>query len=397
MRQRPVPPLVLLLVAFLPGILFGQRSFETGYMVDRNGNREVVEIRNDHWRFNPEAIHIRRAADQAEISVPTAALDEFGIPGKARFVNRLVAIEKSVSSRRDPLPARPVQEVERVLLRVEVEGAAELYSYRTPRVSKYFLAENQGRPIQLIYTFSRRADGHVTENRTYVRQLARLTGCPSAAGEPAAPRYELAAIREVVRAHNACIAGTDQIVYDNPGPARLSPRITPFAGITGTGLRLRDRQAGDPLPDAAHRTALRGGVELEYALPRAAGAWAVLLRPGYYGFRASAAAGESAFELTYRAVELPFSVRYAYRLRPHLQLFAGGGAGLVVPFGRLRHNGEEVASLQGTVTYGSDLGLRYHDRWNLSVGYEAQGNSLVAGSLRNRTSGIRITTGYTLP
>ena len=396
MRQRPIPPLALFLLSFLPSLLTGQQSFEPGYIVDRNGNREAVEIRNDHWRYHPATIQIRRAADQAEISVPTTALDEFGIPGKARYVNRLVAIEKSVSSRRAPLATRPVQEVERTLLRVEIEGAAELYSYHTPRVRKFFVAENHGRPIQLIYTVNLRADGAITENRTYVRQLAQLTGCGEAGTASATPRYDLAAIREVVRAHNACISGTEQIVYENGRPTYLTPRITPVVGIFGTGLRLRDQLGDAPLPDPVNRTALRIGVELEYALPYAPEGWSVLLRPGYYGFRAAASTGESAYELTYRAVDLPFGVRYAYSPRPQLQVFAGGGAGLVIPFGRLDHNGEELARLQGTVTYGADLGVRYHQRWNLRVGYEAQGNSLAAGSLRHKNSGIRITTGYTL-
>lgn len=401
MSIRFIPSAILFLLFALPTALLAQQDFEAGYLIDRNGKREELEILNREWRHNPAEIQIRRGEDQDHITVPTAALREFGITGKARYVNLEVAIEKSSVSRTTRVTERPVQQVERVLLRVEVEGDASLYSYLAPRVSKYFVAVNGERPTQLDYSVTRAPHGGISEARTFVRQLDRLLACPASGPTPADLNYELAEIRPIVLAYNDCSGGGGkQTVYANGTSGERPVTVTLVAGIYHTGFRLFDDANRNLLLDSKNKATLRLGVEVEYPFTYRGLSLSVLARPSYYGFRSPTTrpdGAESAYTMDYRAVDLPLALRYYRSLCPDFRFFAGGGTGIVLPFGELHADGQKLFDMNTMVSVSGEVGARYQERWSLALGYEAQGNGLSGHPLRARTAGMRISAGYTLP
>ncbi len=142
--------------------LSAQQTFEPGYLIDAAGQRSEVLILNRDWRYHPAEIEVIRGQDADATRITTESLEEFGIDGKARYVNREVVIEKSSVEGLSPPDTIPVPQRERVLLRVEVEGEATLYSYLAPRVSKYFLAVGDGEPAALTYHRSLLENGQLS-------------------------------------------------------------------------------------------------------------------------------------------------------------------------------------------------------------------------------------------
>ncbi|PPK84685.1 hypothetical protein CLV84_3847 [Neolewinella xylanilytica] len=400
MRTPFVQPLILFLLFGLPLTLFTQDAYAPGYLIDRNGKREEVQILQKDWRYNPSEIQIRRGNDQECISVPTEALREFSIPGKSRYVNFEVAIEKSSVSRTTRETTPPMQQVERVLLRVEVEGKAGMYSYLAPKVKKYFLSLDSGLPKQLVYTITRAPDGSISESRTFVRQLDRLLACDGNFSVPSELKYRIAELREVILDYNSCMEGGSRTVYENIPPATKPYRITLLQGIYRTDFKLIEREDNSVRVNSENRTVLRLGVEAEYVTPYAENMLSVLFRPSYYHFYASgyASAPEaSQFVMDYSAFDLPLAVRYYRSVREDIKAYATGGIGVIVPFGELYENGQQVLKLKSRLSATADIGVRYRDQWSLAIGYEAQGNGLGGEALRSSTSGLQITTGYTLP
>ena len=396
MKSR-VESSLLCLFLLLSAASFSQQTFEPGYFIDGDGKRETVQILFEDWRYNPANIQVRRAADQEAITVPTGALREFGIDGKARYVNREVAIEKSYVSRTTRATSLPLQRIERVLLRVDVEGKASLYSYLAPRVSKHFLSIDAGQLHQLVYTTHRAPDGSLFETRTFVHQLRRQLSCDGYPGVDNSLEYQLADLTRVVADYNHCADGATHTVYEYPTPREKALRFSLQPGFYFTRFKLSTRPGRERLMKSASHLTFRVGATAEYTLPYVDQELSVLFRPSYYRFSAAASLPEmSVYQLEYAAFDLPVALRYYYTLAEDVKVFTTGAIGIIVPFGALYDNGREISKVKGTVFTSAEVGVRYRKRYDLAIGYETQRNCLSDDGLRATTPGLRITTGYLL-
>ncbi len=377
---------------------YAQQTFEAGYVIDSGGRRTEVAILNEDWRFNPDEIVVRKSPGAEPVHLPTESLQEFSIPGRVRYVNREVVIEKSPTASSQLSTAAPVARKERVLLRVEVEGPADLYSYLAPQVTKFFLAVGGRDPSQLIYTRYLREDGKVAEADTYRRQLAVHLAC-GAAADYARVRYQLPDLRARVVAFNDC-AADGSVVYHNAVPGAKSFYLTILPGLYGTHFRWVSESEGTVIAETPRNLVARLGVDVEFILPFGGNKFAVLARPSYYQFTASGTVSDptssSTFSVSYHALDLPFSVRYYSFLSERMRLFGTGSLGTTVPFGEVELDQRELFRMQGTISLAAEIGLRYGDRFLLALGYEKSGSTLFDVGFSTRTSGYRLMVGYSL-
>ncbi len=379
---------------------FAQQAFEAGYLIDRAGKRNEVNILNEDWRFNPAEILIRRGADEATVSVPTKALKEFGIYDRARYINLEVAIEKSSTSSSNLSATAPIARMERVLLRVEVEGDANLYSYLAPQVSKYFLSVDGGKPRQLIYTRTLVGGGTVSEARTYIRQLNTHLSCGQVPAIKETLKYSLKAIKQAVMDYNGCTSGGSSVVYENAIPGAKSFYVTVLPGAYYADFKLIQTSSNAAITDLQNRWSPRLGVDIEFVPPFAGNKMSVLFRPSLYRFSSSGpyfpSNGNTKVEVSYSALDLPFAVRYYSFLQEELKLFTTAGFGVTVPIDQAFQIEQSTYSLDGRVSLALDLGVRYRDRYSLSLGYEKDGDGLVGLEFAAKASGFRVMMGYTL-
>ena len=393
---------VRLLLTFL-GLCFAagataQQSFEPGYVVDATGQRSEVYILNEDWRFNPTEITIRKAEDQEPFTLATRSLAEFGIGDKARYVHYTLAIEKSATQTSRLSMAAPIAKTERVLLRVEVAGAASLYSYLTMTAKKYFLGVGEMVPTQLIFTRTLVGGGGVSESRAFVQQLRTQLACDDNVPVDEQLKYSLQAIKPLVIMYNSCVSGHSQ-VYENETPGARSFYLTLLPGVYATDFKLLTAGNGTPITDMRNSVVPRLGVDLEYVLPFGGNKLALLARPSYYRFSSSGpyfpVEGTIA-EVAYSALDLPISFRYYSFLNQDLKLFGTLSLGITVPMDRYNNVEDPVFEMDARTSFATEFGLRLQDRWGLSVAYEHNGNGLISRAYTTRTPGVRMMLGYTL-
>lgn len=405
-KLRPVyssPLRAVLLLAFpffLVHHLSAQQSFETGYVIDQTGRREVVDIFNLDWRFHPDTIELLRAGITTRVA--TEDLQEFGIGSKARYVNLPVLLEKS-SVQYGHLPTdKPVPQIERTLLRVEVEGNATLYSYLQPLVTKFFVARGDGLPKQLVYTRTLVKTDKVSESRLFIKQLQAHLDCSGMGAIKESLHYNLRNIKKIVQDYNDCSGAVDQVVYENEMPGRRAVRLTVLAGLHRATLKLKDAQQAGEYAAYTTKPTLRIGLDLEFVLPFGGDKFAFLFRPNYYRIQSdtgnSGGANSAPLYADYHAVDLPFAMRYYSFLNDDVKLFLSGGMGVTLNSGNLYWNSFKTTGISRTTTLAAEVGTRYRERWNLSLGYERYFTTPTKTfqTYKSNISALRLMLGFTL-
>ena len=390
---------LLLLFFSLVTSVSAQKAFESGYLIDGSGRRREVSIRNEDWRFHPTKIEYRLPGDSLASIIKTASLREFGIDGKARYVNLPVLIEKS-STEQGHLPTEaPVPQTETTLLRVEVEGEATLYSYLAARVQKLFLSIDGQAPGQLLHTRVLVEPGRVAENNLFQTQLAAHLDCGAVGTIDPQLRYDLRRIKRLVMDYNDCAGGGSEVVYSNEHADHRAFRLTLLAGVFNGSYRIKNEQ-GSIIADLEKQYDLRVGVDFEFIPPFGNDKFSVLVRPSYYAFRADNASSQHPNELpastAYHALTIPFALRYYSFIGTGQGLYLTAGLGPAAHLGETNINLAVSNSFQLWHTAQLEAGIRLADRWNLSVAYEYNGSITTINRRRVSAPGVMVLAGLTL-
>ena len=391
LRQLP-----FLLLCFVLHPLLAQVAYEPGYLLAEDGSREPVEIQNLDWRYNPERITILR--DGREVEVTTADLLEFGIPGKARYVNHTVQMESSgTETRRLPrAPAEPREE--RVLLRAEVEGPASLYSYRSPQMTKFFLQlDPTTPPVQLAHQQWLNAQNEVQSDEAYINQLRSALKCDDLTPDRNI-RYTLRELRRYVLAYNACMGAQSEIYANNGAQSRrVYFGVTP--GIYLTKYQIRQPGGDRTLVEMDNQTALRIGLEMEYRLPFAGNKFALVFEPNFYTYESTGAYSDiSRIEVAtadYTILELPLGLRYYSFVGTAVKVFATASAGYNLPLsGTIEYDRGPADEVNGNFGYSGGVGLRIREHFGLEARYYRNTDNLQVLARDGRVSGVRLIASY---
>ena len=161
------------------------------------------------------------------------------------------------------------------LARVVLTGPASLYRLDLPtsekvtigrdrRPTTFFLDLGEGAPVELVQTFTAKADGSYRRNPAYVGVLNYLLGgaCPGVAEtltKSKPPDYEEAELARIVSEYNACVGGASEFAEVQRGggkleslwldggglrtPAAPSPELDRVALTLGARVAIRPRRA----------------------------------------------------------------------------------------------------------------------------------------------------------
>lgn len=380
----------------LTGLLPAQVAYEPGYLISTEGFREPVEIQNFDWRYNPERITVLR--DGLPVEIMTARLKEFGIAGKARYVNHTVQLERSHTETRRLARAPAASREERVLLRAEVEGPASLYSYRTEEVTKYFFQLDPSTPpVQLAHQRWLDAQNKVKSNDQYISQLRSALKCDDLAPDRGI-RYTLRELRRYILAYNACMGAQSEIYANNGAQTkRLYVGVTP--GLFLNQYRINQPGADRMLVTMDSKTSFRIGAELEYRLPFARNKFALVLEPNYYSYTSS---GEyspvSRIEMAmvdYSMLEIPVGIRYYSFVGTAVKVFATLSAGYNFALsGAVAYDRGPADEVNGSFGASGGVGLRILDHYGLEARYYRSTDNLQVLSRDGRVTGIRLIGSY---
>ncbi|CAH1000562.1 hypothetical protein LEM8419_01696 [Neolewinella maritima] len=376
-------------------LLTAQQTYETGYLITTDGQRESVQILNVDWRYTPTTLTVLR--DGSPTIIDPATLTEFAIPGKARFVNHTVQLERSSTETQLLADAPSPQEEQRILLRTEVEGPASLYSYRTPQLTKFFLQLEAGTPpVQLMYQRWQGAGTTVRTNEQYVTQLRSALQCGTTSIS-AQTDYQLRELRKVVLDYNSCRGAASTIYTNNAARGkRLYIGVTP--GVFFGKFELVDPGNDRMLVSMEAKASPRIGLELEYRLPFGNNKIALVFEPNYYRYKSSGTYSPvSRIEMAaadYSALELPVGLRYYSYLSSGTKAFATVMGGYNFFSGEIMYDRGPDTELKGSFTASAGLGLRFREHFGIEVRYQHNTDNLGILGQASRSGGIRAITSY---
>ncbi|WP_158448980.1 outer membrane beta-barrel protein [Nonlabens marinus] len=177
MKKNYLIPIVLLLTAFCGA----QTTQVPGYIIKENGTKSSVYFERSNYNVTPEMIYYATSKGGDLNGYEIDQIEEFGYDDNSvRFKKFKVQVNKSSFKENDASPGKdPVLKKETILLEQIVEGAIDLYAYRTSRNTSYYAAREMQTPELLVYNvYSNSVEG-ISKNTDYRRTLFEGYGCDS--------------------------------------------------------------------------------------------------------------------------------------------------------------------------------------------------------------------------
>jgi len=108
--------------------IFSQIKFEKGYIIDNSNKRTECLIKNLGWKDNPTEIFYKILKNETPKKIEISSIKEFGIINESKYIKHSMKIDFSTAKVAQMDQNRnPIWEDKTVLLKIMVEGEANLY------------------------------------------------------------------------------------------------------------------------------------------------------------------------------------------------------------------------------------------------------------------------------
>ena len=162
----------LLLFLLLSNFCFSQIKFESGYYKDNAGTVIKCLVKNEDWLKNPVFIEIKLAENDAIIKKLINEITEFGIDNASKYIKATVDIDDFVDDLKTFNTISEAINVQTtVLLKVENEGKANLYSYSKDKLIKYFFSKPNEPVKSLVFKKYINDENQILQNNAFRQTL----------------------------------------------------------------------------------------------------------------------------------------------------------------------------------------------------------------------------------
>lgn len=363
-----------------------QPSFESGYYVDNEGARHAGLVRSLAAGQAVNSITFKASENAEAEKLKIDDMRAFGIGESLRYQRFLVEIDRSTNDIEKMSGERaPTFTTETLLLRLLVEGKADLFVYEDGDFVRFFYRTAEKEEVeQLVYKRYRLDNGEVAKNVGYRTQIFENLNC-GAQGElrdkVADLSYTRSSLISFFRYYNEC-AGGEAKVYDEV--ASLEVHLTPRLGLRSTNFSIQvgpDAVGRYRESDLSGKVGVRFGVALEFVLPVGRKNWSVLAEPTIQSYtnEGSITRPDGTVNISYTSLEFPIALRYygyvdersAFFVNAGL-LFDLGGADAIEVDEVGRNFTVSFARVQGIV----GAGFRYNERLTLELRHGLSTNAV---------------------
>ena len=308
-------------MSLLPFSIIAQTKFESGYFVDKQGNRTECLIRNDDWLRSPKTIRYKSNAGSDQLSIDIRDLKEFGVPG-TQFVCTEVRMDTSSQDTKTLTTVRaPMWDSRYVAMKVLVDGKAKLYHYDDKKILLFFYSVDNSPLEQLEYKsylhyMEREAYYKVGQNLTYINQLKEKVSCGEVFTKYAINKFKYRSdfLTDYFGRYNKCSGGDQTTTQEvRQKKTRFHLKLTP--GINFGSAKVQHTYStngkySDVTP------AFRIGADAEIVLPFKNNKWRIFLEPTYQSISI-----DSPVPVEYSSIELPVGFRHYFYLNDNLTIF----------------------------------------------------------------------------
>ena len=312
-------------------ISFAQNKFLPGYFISNEGDKISCEILNADWKYYPKEISYRLLGTSAELKINTDEIQGFFIEQGPYYKRFIVKIDRSsddvnVMSNN----AEPEFKEEKLMLKVLLEGKANLYQYEDRNLVRYFIKKDSLPIEQLIFKKYLKLSNVVLENTAFRQQLAIYLDCEGMKKTVFEfinyYEYELT---KVVANYNMCVNPVLKIKV----PKKIKLSVNARLGINNQSFKLASSNINykNINVDFGSSTNGRIGAEAEIFLPFNNKHWSVIFEPTYRYFKGTGTAikfnttGPSQTQnviCNYASIEFPIGLRYNAYINNKVYLFA---------------------------------------------------------------------------
>ncbi len=323
--------LIVIIVTFISINAYTQRIFEKGYFIDNTNKRTDCLIKDEAGKNNPNFIKYK-LSDDGEVKKATIKdIKEFGRNNNtSKFIRKKVKIDISSETTNELTHQRdPIFSEEQLFLRVLLEGKANLYSYESHNLTRYFFSVDSSDIEQLIYKCYIVNGNEIYVNDFFRHQLMKLLKCPDFSfNQIMNIEYKKNDLIDIFVKYNEC-KSSKYITYKNKrNRASFNLNIRP--GIMYSSLSLDYLVSDSRSVKFNNKLNFRFGIEAEVFMPFKKKKLSVILEPNYQYF-ISEKSKDVVFpdnseetiitKVNLNSIAIPIGARYYFFLNDKSKLF----------------------------------------------------------------------------
>lgn len=362
---------ILLFTIFLTLNCYSQISFEKGYFITNSGKKTECLIRNIDWKNNPVAFEYKIAEDS---KIETATIDlvkEFEIYNISKYIRETVQIDKSsqniesLSTTPDPIFIE-----KQVLLKVLVQGKANLYLYEDLNLKGYFYNLNDGKIEELIFKKYSVSEDKIAQNDHFKQQLLNDLTCPIITiNRLIDVKYKKNSLIPLFTEYNQ-YQNSEFINFEQKEKKDLF-NMTLRPRINNSSLKMKNYISNSKDIDFGNKSSFGLGAEFEYILPFNKNKWSISIEPSYQSYKSKniteelkVTGGKIIGKAEYTSIEIPITFRYYFFLNKKSKIFTNVSFIVDKPFS----SSIELARADGSSLHSLDIG--YSINWAMGLGYK---------------------------
>lgn len=318
--QKHVIITVVILFNFLA---YSQVTYEKGYYINNDNKKIDCFIKEPGWDSNPTEFKYKLSEDSQPQLQSIKTIKEFGVYNESKYIKQSVLIDVS-SDKIDELNRKrePEFEEKEVLLKVLVEGKANLLSHSDGSVFKYFLQMENAQIEQLVFKRYIANEKTIKYNNRYKQQITNNLKCEKLSKTRIDHcEYKIKDLTKIFIDYNTCVDAAYKNFITEKKRDFFNLNFRP--GINFNSLELINPNAPRQNVDFSNITALRIGLEGEFIFHFNKSKWSFIFEPVYTSFKADDPLDQSlqSVELDYKAIEMNLGLRHYFFLNQNSKIF----------------------------------------------------------------------------
>jgi len=321
---------ILFFLIFIPGILYSQKEFKTGYIITKDF--ELVEglIANFGEEDSSNKYVFKKSKKDSLLYLNTNNVREFGIRNQKKFVLAQILLEISDSQ---VLDSNDTTEYtlkwmkKNAFLEILIEGeSTTLYYYYNSGVDNFYVQMNKSKLIPLIYkqysvlnTHNNDFTTEFVENNTYITTLKNLLKCPNENSAVKKVSYTRKSMVNFIKKYFECNNEKYTVYYEGKPSTRFNFKLAYLLTFTDFGANNGTTEYFDFTNGVNHTF----GAEIEYMIPFNKYRWSVFVEADYQFYKDTYIHPYTNIptSIDYKVIEMPVGISYHIHLNHSNSLF----------------------------------------------------------------------------
>ena len=312
---------------------YAQITFEKGYFITNSGEKHDCLIKNIDWKNTPTEFTYKLQSSSIVKAKNIEAIKEFGIYNVSKYIKSEVQIDRSSNNINKLSNVRKaILKTETILLKILIEGEANLYSYYEGNLRRFFYSINKGKIKQLIHKRYKANGSKLSENTRFKQQILNNVKCiKTSLKQIERLKYTTNSLSGYFIKYNEC-KNPKFKNFNQISAQRKTFQLTLKVGLNNTSLNIKNSVSNNRNVDFGNKNGITFGIENEYILPFNKNKWSFFIEPTYQAFKhkkktenTSISGGYLISKIDYKSIQLPIGIKHYFFLNNDSKIYVNGG------------------------------------------------------------------------